>query len=97
MSLFEFRRSAALLGVHWRDPSREPRRVERNSGSGYCLEMICADFLAGAHFESSNEDTLFLALTRLIGALAGEQKLRMLEMMREDVEQIPQKTAAATA
>jgi hypothetical protein len=64
---------------------------------GYCLEMICADFLAGAHLESSNEDTLFFALTRLIGALADEQKLRLLEMMREDVEPILAKAAAATA
>jgi hypothetical protein len=59
--------------------------------------MICADFLAGAHLESSHEDTLFFALTRLIDSLAKEQKLRLLEMMREDVEQIREKTAAATA
>jgi hypothetical protein len=27
---------------------------------GYCLEMICADFLAGAHLEGGNSDSLFL-------------------------------------
>src|SRR6202007_247876 len=47
---------------------------------GYCLEMICADFLAGARLEGSNEDTLFLALTRLIASLADEQKVHLLEM-----------------
>jgi hypothetical protein len=64
---------------------------------GYCLEMICADFLAGAHLDGSNDHMLFFALTRLIGSLAKEQKLRLLEMMREDVERIPEKAAAATA
>ena len=68
-----------------------------NKSRGYCLEMICADFLAGAHLDGSNEDTLFFALTRLIGSLAKEQRLRLLEMMREDVEQISEKAAAATA
>jgi hypothetical protein len=33
---------------------------------GYCLEMICADFLAGAHLqEDGNADTLYLAFQHL--------------------------------
>ena len=32
---------------------------------GYCLEMICADFLAGAAVESSSPETMLLALGRL--------------------------------
>jgi hypothetical protein len=32
---------------------------------GYCLEMICADFLAGAGLESKSPETLLLALRRL--------------------------------
>jgi hypothetical protein len=28
---------------------------------GYCLEMICADFLAGANLQEGNPDTLVLA------------------------------------
>ena len=64
---------------------------------GYCLEMILRGLPGRPHLESSNEDTLFFALTRLIDSLAKEQKLRLLEMMREDVEQITEKTAAATA
>jgi hypothetical protein len=32
---------------------------------GYCLEMICADFLAGAGLESKSPETLLLAVTRL--------------------------------
>ena len=33
---------------------------------GYCLEMICADFLAGVSLETGNQDTLLSALTRLV-------------------------------
>jgi hypothetical protein len=37
---------------------------------GYCLEMICADFLAGAHLqEDGNAETLYLAFTRLYAML----------------------------
>ena len=32
---------------------------------GYCLEMICADFLAGVSFEAGNQDALLPASTRL--------------------------------
>ena len=32
---------------------------------GYCLEMICADFLAGASLESGNRDALLPALTSI--------------------------------
>jgi len=33
---------------------------------GYCLEMICADFLAGATLEACNQDALLTSLTRLV-------------------------------
>jgi hypothetical protein len=36
---------------------------------GYMLEMICADFLAGANAETENSDTLLLSLVRLFGLL----------------------------
>jgi hypothetical protein len=64
---------------------------------GYCLEMLCADFLAGVSQENNNEEALCFPLTRLIGLLHQEQKLRLLGRMREDVEQIPEKAATATA
>ena len=64
---------------------------------GYCLEMICADFLAGASLEAGDEDKLLFALTRLIGSLAREQKCQLLEMVRNSVEGIREKAAAASA
>ena len=41
---------------------------------GYCLEMICADFLAGANLQEGNPDALVLAVRRLVGMLSTEQK-----------------------
>ena len=45
-----------------------------NKSRGYCLEMICADFLAGANWESGNPDVLLLALDRLYTMLPSPQK-----------------------
>ncbi len=64
---------------------------------GYCLEMICADFLAGASLEAGAESTLFLALARLIGALPVAQRLKLVEVMRNGFESIQTETSAATA
>ena len=55
---------------------------------GYCLEMIAADFLAGASLEAGAESTLFLALARLIGALPVAQRLQLLDMVRNGLEPV---------
>jgi len=62
---------------------------------GYCLEMICADFLAGVSLEAGTEGTLFLALVRLISALPVAQRLQLLDMVGNGLEPI-QTEAAAT-
>jgi hypothetical protein len=36
---------------------------------GYMLEMICADFLAGANIETGDSNALILSLDRLFGLL----------------------------
>jgi len=46
---------------------------------GYCLEMICADFLAGANLENDNSDALLLSLCRLVEYLPHPQRERFLE------------------
>jgi hypothetical protein len=50
----------------------------RDKSRGYCLEMICADFLAGASLEPGEEQPLFPALDRLIGALQPNHRLPVL-------------------
>src|SRR5438094_1060110 len=41
---------------------------------GYCLEMICADFLAGASLDSGQPELLLQTISRLFRFLPGEQK-----------------------
>ena len=64
---------------------------------GYCLEMICADFLAGVSLEAGAEGTLFLALARLIGALFVAQRLQLLDDVRNGLERIQTEVAATEA
>src|ERR1019366_1612172 len=46
---------------------------------GYCLEMICADFLAGVSLEAGNRDALLPCLTRLVIGLPMPQRRQLLE------------------
>src|SRR6266849_7245585 len=52
---------------------------------GYSLEMICADFLAGAALGSGNPETLLYSMTRFFQFLPGEQQEVFLENLREKV------------
>ena len=44
---------------------------------GYCLEMICADFLAGAHLGDANPESLVLAVARLLAMLPEIERIRL--------------------
>src|SRR5438270_9904369 len=46
---------------------------------GYCLEMICADFLAGANLDNGNSHVLLQSALRLLKFLSGEQRKAFLE------------------
>ena len=46
---------------------------------GYCLEMICADFLAGANLDAGNPDTLLFSMCRIYKLLSQEQQREFLE------------------
>jgi hypothetical protein len=46
---------------------------------GYCLEMICADFLAGANLENENPEILLQSVERVFKFLPGAQKRAFLE------------------
>jgi hypothetical protein len=54
-----------------------------NKSRGYCLEMICADFLAGANLDSSHPDTLVLSLERLYQMLPETGRSELLSRLRE--------------
>lgn len=50
---------------------------------GYCLEMICADFLGGAHLENGNPNALLLSICRLYEFLEAPLKEKFLKAMRK--------------
>ena len=52
---------------------------------GYMLEMICADFLAGANLETGNSDALMISLDRLFDALPQTKRQEFLDNARMTV------------
>ena len=50
---------------------------------GYCLEMICADFLAGANLDNGDPETLLFSTTRFFKFLPGEQRQAFLAGLNE--------------
>jgi hypothetical protein len=59
------------------------RMLGTDKSRGYCLEMICADFLAGAHLDDSNPEILLHSISRYYKFLPGEQQQAFLENLRE--------------
>ena len=53
---------------------------------GYCLEMICADFLAGANLDNGDPETLLFSLRRFCNFLSQEQKRAFLDTAMEKSE-----------
>jgi len=50
---------------------------------GYCLEMICADFVAGAHLDNGDPEILLNSISRYYRFLPGEQQQIFLDNLRE--------------
>jgi hypothetical protein len=50
---------------------------------GYCLEMICADFLAGANLDHARPDVLLSSALQFFKFLPGEQQRRFLESVQK--------------
>jgi len=55
-----------------------------NRSRGYCMEMICADFLAGANLDNGDPETLLFSLKRFFGFLSDDQKQIFLETVTEN-------------
>ncbi len=58
------------------------RMLGSEKSRGYCLEMICADFLAGANLENGNPDVLQMSLERWFQFLPVGQQQRFLEELK---------------
>lgn len=50
------------------------RMLGSDKSRGYCLEMICADFLAGASLDGNNPDPLLYSQLRFFKFLHPEQQ-----------------------
>jgi hypothetical protein len=50
---------------------------------GYCLEMICADFLAGASLDNGNPDTLLHSISSFFEFLPQEQRQAFVSYVTE--------------
>jgi hypothetical protein len=50
---------------------------------GYCLEMICADFLAGASLDKDNPALLLQSISRFFKFLPCEQKIAFLSQANQ--------------
>jgi hypothetical protein len=50
---------------------------------GYCLEMICADFLAGANLDNEDPGMLLFAMKRFFRFLSTDQKQEFLKSINE--------------
>jgi len=56
-----------------------PLMLGSDRSRGYCLEMICADFLAGANLDNGDPETLLFSMRRFFGLLPEAQKQTFLE------------------
>ena len=56
--------------------------LRTNKSRGYCLEMICADFLAGAGLETKSANTLLLSICRFYELLPDQLKRTFLSRLR---------------
>ena len=59
------------------------RMLGSDKSRGYCLEMICADFLAGANLDNGDPETLLFSMTRFFRFLPKAQKQAFLESLTE--------------
>jgi hypothetical protein len=50
---------------------------------GYCLEMICADFLAGANLENDNLEVLLQSALRFLKFIPGEERQTFLHHVNQ--------------
>ena len=58
------------------------RMLGSDKSRGYCLEMICADFLAGAHLDNDNPEILLSSISRYYRFLPDPQKEAFISEVR---------------
>jgi hypothetical protein len=59
------------------------RMLGSDRSRGYCLEMICADFLAGANLDNGDPETLLFSMIRFFKFLPAPQRQSFIEAIAE--------------
>jgi hypothetical protein len=59
------------------------RMLGTDKSRGYCLEMICADFLAGANLDNDNPAVLLESMLRLFTFLPEKYQVTLIEQIRQ--------------
>ena len=84
-------RDSLLQGLQKPDPVIEQAietaalMLGSDKSRGYCLEMICADFLAGANLDNESPEILLQSITQFFKFLPGDQKQRFLNTANEKI------------
>jgi hypothetical protein len=74
-------RTAALQLTAWKRAACKTvfqAMLGSDKSRGYCLEMICADFLAGASIDGGNPEILLQSISRFYKFLPGPQQQAFL-------------------
>ena len=64
---------------------------------GYCLEMICADFLAGANLDDGNPTVLLHSISRIFELLPDEQRQAFVAQIAEQSSENAHKAPSSSA
>jgi hypothetical protein len=65
------------------------RMLGSDRSRGYCLEMICADFLAGANLQDGDPNMLLLSLSRCFNTMPAEMQQRFLSELVRSGDGVP--------
>ena len=77
-----FKLYKSQLGVIERALEIAALMLGSDKSRGYCLEMICADFLAGAQLEDVNPESLMALVSRLFDFLPSHLKVQLSAQLR---------------
>ena len=59
--------------------------LDSDKSCGYCLEMLCTDFLAVANLDEGEPEILLTSVSRLYKILSGEQKHQFLTGLHAEI------------
>src|SRR5207248_2180656 len=77
------RKAYYLMSIHEQAIETAALMLGTDKSRGYCLEMICADFLAGASLDGEDSSVLLQSMSRFFKFLPGEQRKAFLNEVTE--------------